>query len=73
VEQETITLKVDPNEGQIITVMFLGEDLVKLKAYQQFIQKEFDKDASNKVEISLSQTIKVIVLNELNEMIDKVN
>lgn len=72
-EQETITLKVDPNEGQIITVMFLGEDLVKLKAYQQFIQKEFDKDASNKVEISLSQTIKVIVLNELNEMIDKVN
>jgi hypothetical protein len=71
-EGETVTLKVDPNEANIITVMFDGNDLAKLKAYQQFLQNELDKAEDNEVEISLSQTIKVIVVNELEDMIDVV-
>ena len=69
---ECITMKVNPNEINIISVMFEGEDLAKLKAYQQFLQSEFDKEEGNEVEISLSHTIKAIVVNELDEMIDRV-
>jgi len=70
-EDETITMKVNPNEVNIISVMFDGEDLAKLKAYQQFLQTGLNEEGEE-VEISLSQTIKAIVVNELDEMIDVV-
>ena len=67
--EQTITLEdVNENEGQIIGVMVEGKTLIKLKAFNQFLQSQLDEGGEG-LEISLAQTIMYIVENELNEVV----
>lgn len=69
-DKKVILEDVNENEGQIIGVMVEGKTLIKLKAYQQFLQGELEKEESNEYKISLAETIMYIVTNELEESVN---
>jgi hypothetical protein len=68
-DEKTITLdNVNENEGIILTLMVDGTNLIKLRAYQKFLQGQLNEEGMNH-EVSLSETIMYIVVNELEESV----
>jgi hypothetical protein len=61
-EEKIILDNADLNEGMIIGVQIEGEDLIKLRSFNKYLQNELENNG-----INLQQTIQYILANFLNE------